>query len=158
MHNQLNIQIGKTYPASQIIEKIQENPNLDIRFGHICIEYEEEKKHKYFIDEEFIRNLKTTPIKVYTIISRPNCQNFAYRLLEQREVKEILEKIEENNKLICILNEEDLSKANYNYKSFKRAITLINKVLKANKMTFRAMSHPDGIKIVYRKIKEKENN
>ena len=154
----IDIEIGKTYLPSQILEKIEQYPNLDVRFGHIRIEYEGEKKHKYFIDKEFIKSLNTTPIKVYTIIVRPNCQNFAYRLLEQKEVKEILEKINENNRLCCILNEEDLAKANYNYKSFKKAITLINKVFKADKMTFRAMSHPEGIKVVYRKIKEKENN
>ncbi len=158
MHNQLNIEIGKTYLPSQIIEKMNKYPNIDITFGHIRIENEKGKKHKYFIDREFIKSLNGTPIKIYTIIAKPNCQNFAYRLLENKGVKEILEKINENNRLCCVLNEEDLVKANYNYKSFKKAITLINKVFRANRMTFRASSHPDGIKVTYKKMKEKENN
>ncbi len=154
----IDIEIGKTYLPSQIIEKMNKYPNIDITFGHIRIEDENEKKHKYFIDREFIESLNGTSIKIYTIIAKPSCQNFAIRLLEQKEVKEILEKIEENNKICCILDESDLTKANYNYKSFKKAITLINKVFKANRMTFRASSHPDGIKVTYKKIKEKENN
>mgnify|MGYP003394714570 CR=1 FL=1 len=154
----IDIEIGKTYLPSQIIEKMNRYPNLDITFGHIRIEDEKEKKHKYFIDREFIKSLNTIPIKVYTVIAKPNCQNFAYRLLENKNIKEILEEIEENNKLCCIIDETDLAKANYNYKSFKKAITLINKVFKANGMTFRASSHPEGIKVTYKKIKEKENN
>lgn len=154
----IDIEIGKTYLPSQIIEKMNKYPNLDIRFGHIRIEHEGEKNHKYFIDREFIKSLNDTPIKVYTIIVKPNLQNFAMRLLEHKDIKEILEKIEENNKICCVIDETDLVKANYNYKSFKKAITLINKVFKANKMTFRAMSHQEGIKVVYRKIKEKDNN
>jgi len=154
----IDIEIGKTYSASHVLEKLQEYPNLDIRFGHIIVDYEDEKRHKYFIDKEFVKSLKTTPIKVYTIIARPNCQNFACRLLEQKEVKEILEKIEENNKICCVIDENDLVKANYNYKSFKKAITLINKLFKASRMSFRASSHPEGIKITYKKIKEKDNN
>ena len=156
----IDIEIGKTYLPSQIIEKMSKYPNIDITFGHIRIEYEGEKKHIYFIDREFIETLNGTPIKVYTIIAKPNCQNFAYRLLENEGVKEILEKINENNRLCCVIDEDDLARANYNYKSFKKAITLINKVFKANKMTFRASSHPEGIKVTYKKITEKfkENN
>lgn len=158
MHNQLNIEIGKTYPASTVLQKIQEKRSLDIRFGHILVDYETEKKHKYFIDKDFIKKLKTTPIKVYTIMTLPNCQNFAYRLLEQQDVKEILEKINENNKLCCVIDENDLAKAGYNYKSIKKAITLINKVFKVNDMSFSASSHDEGIKITYRKRKEKSVN
>lgn len=156
MNNSLNIKLGKTYPANFILEKIKENLNVDIMFGHILVEYETEKRHKYFIDKDFIKKLKITPIKVYTIITLPNCQNFAYRLLEEPEVKEILEKIDETNNVICVLDENDLAKAGYNYKSIKKAITQINRVFKANKMTFRASTHNEEIKVKYSKIKEKE--
>lgn len=156
--NEIDIIIGKSYPASYILEKMEENLNVNITFGHILVEYETEKKHKYFMDRNFIKKLKTTPIKVYTIMTLPNCQNFAYRLLEQQDIKEILEKIDETNNLRCILDESDLAKAGYNYKSIKKAITLINKVFKANDMSFRASSHDEGIKVKYSKIKEKEKD
>ena len=154
----IDIEIGKTYLPSQIIEKMNKYPNIDITFGHIRIEDEKEKKHKYFIDKEFIKSLNGTPIKVYTIITKPNCQNFAYRLLENKDIREILEKIEENNKICCVIDETDIAKANYNYKSFKKAIALINRVFKANRMSFKASSHPEGIKVTYKKIGEKESN
>ena len=152
--NPLNIEISKTYSASTILQKVLKS-DLDIRFGHILVEYETEKRHKYFVDTDFIKRLKTTPIKVYTIMTLPNCQNFAYRLLEFDDIKEILEKIDENNNICCVIDENDLTKAGYKSKSIKKAITLINRVLKANKMTFRASSHPEGIKIKYSKRKEK---
>ena len=155
--NPLNIELGKTYLASTILQKMQKS-DLDIRFGHVLVEYETEKRHKYFITTDFIKKLKNTPIKVYTIITLPNCQNFAYRLLEFDDIKEILEKIDEKNNMCCVIDENDLIKAGYNYKGIKKAITLINKVLKANKMTFRASSHPEGIKIKYSKRKEKSVN
>ena len=155
MHNQLNILIGETYPANHILEKIEENPNIDITFGHILVEYETEKRHKYFINKDFVKELKNTSIKVYTVMTLPNCQNFAYRLLEQQDIKEILEKIDETNNICCVLDESDLAKADYNYKSIKKAITLINRVFEANKMSFRASSHSEGIKITYKKRKEK---
>lgn len=155
-NNPLNIKLGKSYSANFILEKMEENLNVNIMFGHILVEYETEKKHKYFIDKDFIKNLKVTPMKVYTIITRPNCQNFAYRLLEEPEVKGILEKIDENNNIHCIIDENDLRKANYNHIGMKKAISLINKVFKANKMTIRASTHNEEIKVKYSKIKEKE--
>jgi len=146
-NNPLNIKIGKSYPADFILEKVQEKQNIDIQFGHIIVEYETEKKHKYFVDTDYIKNLKNIPIKVYTIMTTPNCHNFAYKLLEQPDIKEILENIEENNNLCCIIDKDDLSKANYKQKSVKKAITQINRVFKANKMTFRASTHNEGIKV-----------
>ena len=155
-NNPLNIKIGKSYPANFIFEKMEENSDVDIMFGHILIEYETEKKHKYFIDKNYIKNLNGTPIKVYTIMTTPNCHNFAYKLLEQQDIKEILENIGEDNNLYCIIDKDDLSKANYKQKSVKKAITQINRVFKANKMTFRASTHNEGIKVKYSKIKEKK--
>lgn len=154
--NEIDIIIGKSYPASYILEKMEENLNVNITFGHILVEYETEKKHKYFIDKGFIENLKSIPIKLYTIIIKPNCENFSIRLLKQPEVKGILEKIDENNNIHCIIDENDLRKANYNHIGMKKAISLINKVFKANKMSFKASVHNEGIKIKYSKIKEKE--
>jgi len=154
--NPLNIKIGKSYPANYILEKVQEEQSIDIQFGHILIEYETEKKHKYFVDTDYIKNLKSTPMKVYTIMTTPNCHNFAYKLLEHRDIKEILENIGENNNVCCIIDKNDLLKANYKQKSVKKAITQINRVFKANKMTFRASTHNEGIKVKYSKIKEKK--
>lgn len=153
-NNQLSIEIGKSYPASKILQEMQKRQDLDISFGHILIEYETEKKHKYFIDEDYIKNLKNIPIKVYTIITIPNCHNFAHKLLEQQDIKEILEHIKKDNNLICVIDENDLKKANCDHKDMKKAISLINKVLKFNKMSFRASAHNEWIKLSYRKIKE----
>lgn len=148
----LNIEIGKTYPATTVLQIIQEKPNLEIRFGHIVIEHDNEKRHKYFVDENCIKNLNITSMTVLTIMTKPNCQNFACRLLEQTDIKQILENVKKDNNLCCVIDENDLKKANYNHKGIKKAISLINKVFKANNMTFKASSHPEGIKIIYKKM------
>lgn len=153
--NPLDIKIGKIYPAATILQKIEEKKNLDIQFGHIEVINEEEIKHEYFIDKDFIEKLNDSQIKVYTIIPRPSCENFAIRLLRNKDVKEVLADIEKDNTSICIIDESDLVKADYKNKSIKKSITSINKVLKANKMTFRASKHEDVIKIRYIKRKEK---
>ncbi len=152
----LGIEIGKSYPASTIIEKVQEKSNLEIQFGHILVEYKTEKKHKYFMDTNFIASLKDTPVKVYTIIPRHNSHNFACKLLEQKDVREILENVEKDHSQICLIDESDLIKANCNSITTRKAVTLINKALKANCMSFKASTHPDGIKIAYKKIVEKK--
>lgn len=157
MKNELsNIEIGKSYPADYVLGKMNEDLKNDIKFGHILVEYETEKRHKYFINKDFIKKLKDTSIKVYTIITIPNCHNFAYRLLEQKDIKDILENINESNNLCCILDQNDLMKAGYVHKNMKKAIMMINKVFKTNKMTFKASSHPEGIKIIYKKEKIKK--
>lgn len=154
---QLNIEIGKPYPASEILQKIDANLSSDIIIGHAVVEYETEKRHKYFIDRNYIKSLKNLPIKVYTIIPTSNCKNFLYKLLEQKDVKEILEEAKENHKICCVILDSDLTKVGY-ILSKRKAITLLNKIFKSNKMTFKASSHDNGIKITYRKLKEEEFN
>ena len=100
---QLDIIIGKNYPASEILEKMEGNSNLDIQLGHIVVEYETEKRHKYFIDKNYIKKLKNTLIKVYTIIPTISCKNFAHKLLAQKDVLEILEDVKENHKICCVV-------------------------------------------------------
>lgn len=154
--NEIDITIGKSYPASQILEKVQEKPKLEIQFGHILVEYKTEKRHKYFIDTDFIVSLKDTPVKVYTIIPRHSLHNFACKLLEQKDVREVLENIENDHSQICLIDETDLSKVNCNNISTRKIVSLINKALKANKMNFRASSDKEGIMIKYKKLKETE--
>lgn len=154
--NEIDVTIGKSYPASVVLDKVKEKSNLEIQFGHILVEYETEKRHKYFINTDFIKTLKETPIKIYTIIPRPSSHNFALKLLENNEVREILESVEANHNLVCLIDENDLAKANCNAKSKKKAISLINSVFKSHRMTFRASSRAEGIQIRYMKIVEKK--
>jgi len=158
----LNIELGKLYPASEIFEKMQGNSKIDVEFGHIVVNHHKtEKKHEYFtdkvIDKEYIKNLGNTPIQIYTVIPTAICKNFACTLLKNKEVRDILKEVEKDHTQICMLDETDLLKANYNG-SIRKAVTLINKMLKSNNMNFKASSHESGIKVVYKKIKEKECN
>jgi len=130
---QLNIETGKSYPASEILQKIDANTSLDIMIGHAVVEYETEKRHKYFINRDYIQKLNNLKMKVYTIIPTASCKNFLYKLLEQKDVKEILEEAKENPKICCVLLDSDLT--NVGFKLGKRkAITRLNDIFKSNKM------------------------
>ncbi len=152
---QLNIEIGKPYPASEILQKIDANLSLDIMIGHAIVEYKTEKKHKYFINRDYIKELNDLPMKVYTIIPTSICKDFSYKILEQKDVKEILKEVKENHKICCVITDSDLE--NYNIKSKRKAITSINKIFKLHMMAFKASNHIKGIKITYRKLKEESS-
>ena len=151
MNNQLNIEIGKPYPANFVLQEMLKNTKNDVRLGHIMIIYEKEKKHKYYVDKKELSNLKDLQIKVLTIMSKPNLHNFTCKILENKEVKDILEIVKNDNSKCCILDENDLKTANISNK--RKAIISINSVFKSNNMSFKASSHEKGIQIKYKETK-----
>ncbi len=156
----LDIELGKSYPASEIFDKIQNNTIFYVEFGHIVVsKNEKERKHEYFtdkvIDANYIKKLKDTQIQIYTVISTAICKNFAFKLLRNKEVLNILKEIEKDHTQVCLIDEEDLLKVNYRG-NIKKAIILINKIFKSNNMNFKASKHENGIKISYNKIKDKK--
>ena len=156
MNNPLNIEIGKEYPASRILDEIEKCPTLDITLGHVIIHYEKENKHDFYVRKEKLKKLKETPLKVLLITSKPNCKNFASNLLKNKEIMEFLEIIKQDKTKVCILDKSDLINADCKNKDMSKAVTLINSVFKSNRMTFKASSCPDGIKISYKNIDVKK--
>ena len=155
------ITIGKTYPASYILEQLNKHEG-HVKVGHLLIKNEKtrEVKHKYF-GEIDLESLKETPVKVLTLIN-PCLQNFANKILEKQETLNFLKEIENNTNIFYFFDMNDLKEAGYKSKGTKAAIICFNCVLKKKKLPFKASAYKkDGksgfVKISYKNIKEIED-
>jgi hypothetical protein len=161
----LNIEIGKNYPASYVLNEIR-NFSSRIQIGHAIIKVNGVDKHLYSfdIDENKLKSLKNTELKVLSIIN-PCEQNFAHKLIMSSETQENLKKIEENKSLSYAFDMNDLMQAGYKFKGMTCAVNCFNCVFKKNELTFIASKYSEGtidrkhfVKISYKPINNENIN
>lgn len=155
----LNIIIGKTYPASHILNEIK-NFSLRIQIGHATMRVNKVDKHLYSFDfnENKLKNMKETELKILSIIN-PCEQNFAYKLIMLEETQNNLKEIEKNKSLSYVIDMNDLMQNGYKFKGMTCAVNCLNCVLKKNEMPFIVSKYNTGtidkkyfVKISYREI------
>ncbi len=160
-----NIEIGKKYSASYLLNEIKNYPSR-LQIGHAIIKVNGVDKHLYHTDlnEEQLKNMNNKELKVLSIID-PCEQNFAHKLIMSPETQENLKKIESQKTLCYAVDMNDLIQAGYRFKGIHYAISCMNYVFKRNKMSFTASLHSEGkidrkyfVKISYRLIDNENEN
>ncbi len=156
VENRLEIKEGKTYPAQQILNEIKRFKGERIQIGHAVIENHKtkEKEHFYYLDEKKLvelskpiiippRKKNEKPqeiirmIKVLSIIN-PCEQNFAYKLIMNKETLKNLEELKQNPNSFIAYDMNDLMNVGYMFKGFHCAIKCMNCIFRKNNMQFKA--------------------
>ncbi len=158
----LNIEIGKGYSASYLLNEIRNFPSR-IQIGHAITKARDRDRHLYHVSEEELERLKDTELRVLSIIN-PCEQNFAHKLIFSPETQENLKKIKAQKGLCYAVDMNDLMQVGYRFKGVNSAIHCMNCVFERNELPFKASPHSEGkidrkhfVKISYRQV-DKEMN
>jgi len=161
----LNIEIGKTYQAVFLLKEIEnyKSNQGEVKIGHASVErFEFVKKikvvkevHEYDLGIKQLKELNTTKLKVLSIIN-PCEQNFAYKLLNLNETKEILKDVITKKNVSCVFSMDEMINAGYGSKtkSLKQAIKCFNDVIEKEGLPLRATewSQPSFVQLVYKNM------
>lgn len=147
---ELDIEVGKIYPASELVTKIinYQSNQAPIKIGHGLVETIKmigkiktiNEVHTYHIGIKELELLKNLKIKVLSIIN-PCEQNFASTIINLESTKEFFNLIEKEPEKCFLFDMDELINAGYERKGAGGAVKCLNCVFVKKLMPFKASVH-----------------